>query len=61
MLFSPLLLGHYSLPGDIVVSVPVTFTDGRWSALLDVTIGEELRHRLQLSASELQQVKLHTY
>ncbi|XP_030611457.1 putative malate dehydrogenase 1B isoform X2 [Archocentrus centrarchus] len=49
--------GHYNLPDGIVFSVPVTFTDGKWSVMFDVSIGEELRRRLQLSASELQQEK----
>ncbi|XP_044043983.1 putative malate dehydrogenase 1B isoform X2 [Siniperca chuatsi] len=49
--------GYYNLPDDIVLSVPVTFTDGKWSVLSDVTVGDELKERLQLSASELRQEK----
>ncbi len=51
-----LLVGYYDLPDGIVLSLPVTFSDGKWSVLFDVTVGEELRERLQLSASELRQV-----
>lgn len=51
-----LLAGYYNLPDGIVLSIPVTFTDGKWSALFDVTVGDELKKRLQLSASELMQV-----
>ncbi|XP_037617460.1 putative malate dehydrogenase 1B [Sebastes umbrosus] len=49
--------GYYNLPDGIVLSIPVTFTDGKWSALFDVTVGDELKKRLQLSASELTQEK----
>uniref|UniRef100_A0A3B5B020 Malate dehydrogenase 1B n=1 Tax=Stegastes partitus TaxID=144197 RepID=A0A3B5B020_9TELE len=48
--------GHNNLPDDIVQSVPVKFTDGKWSVVSDVTVGDELKERLQLSASELRQV-----
>jgi len=51
-----LLVGEYNLPDGVVLSLPVTFTDGKWSALLDLTVGEELRERLQLYANELKQV-----
>lgn len=53
-------VGHYDLPGGIVLSVPVTFTDGKWSVLLDVTVGDELKERLQLSASEIRRVRQGT-
>ncbi|KAI3365940.1 hypothetical protein L3Q82_009774, partial [Scortum barcoo] len=46
--------GDYDLPDDIVLSVPVTFADGKWCVLSDVS-GEELKGRLQLSVSELKQ------
>ncbi|XP_042368979.1 putative malate dehydrogenase 1B [Plectropomus leopardus] len=49
--------GDYNIPDGIVFSVPVTFTDGRWSVLHDVTIGDELKERLHLSATELRQEK----
>ncbi|XP_031148149.1 putative malate dehydrogenase 1B isoform X2 [Sander lucioperca] len=49
--------GYYNLPDGIVLSIPVTFTDGRWSVLCDVTVGDELKERLQLYASELRQEK----
>ncbi|XP_056286992.1 putative malate dehydrogenase 1B isoform X2 [Pseudoliparis swirei] len=49
--------GEYNLPDGVVLSLPVTFTDGKWSALLDLTVGEELRERLQLYANELKQEK----
>ncbi|XP_068446421.1 putative malate dehydrogenase 1B isoform X2 [Clinocottus analis] len=47
----------YNLPDGIVLSLPVTFTNGKWSALLSVTVGDELMKRLQLYASELSQEK----
>ncbi|XP_049426207.1 putative malate dehydrogenase 1B isoform X2 [Epinephelus fuscoguttatus] len=49
--------GDYDLPDGIVLSVPVTFADGKWSALFDVTVGGKLKEKLQLSASELRQEK----
>ncbi|KAM6958561.1 putative malate dehydrogenase 1B [Tautogolabrus adspersus] len=49
--------GYFNLPDGIVLSVPVTFKDGEWSVLFDVTVGEELQERLQLIASELRQEK----
>ncbi|XP_032362718.1 putative malate dehydrogenase 1B isoform X2 [Etheostoma spectabile] len=52
-----LCLGYHNLPDGIVLSIPATFTDGRWSVLCDVTVGDELKERLQLSASELWQEK----
>ncbi|KAK2856833.1 hypothetical protein Q5P01_005568 [Channa striata] len=47
--------GYYDLPESVILSVPVTFADGKWSVLFDVTVEEELKERLQLSASELTQ------
>ncbi|XP_030265539.1 putative malate dehydrogenase 1B [Sparus aurata] len=52
-----LCTGYYDLPDGIVLSVPITFVDGKWSVLFDVTVGEELKERLHLSASELRQEK----
>ncbi|XP_075950591.1 putative malate dehydrogenase 1B [Anarhichas minor] len=49
--------GDYNLPDGVVLSLPVTFTDGKWSVRFDVTVGDELKERLQLSASELKQEK----
>lgn len=49
-------VGYYDLPGDIVFSVPVTFTDGKLNPLLDVTVTDQLKERLQHSASEIRQV-----
>ncbi|XP_005450127.1 putative malate dehydrogenase 1B isoform X3 [Oreochromis niloticus] len=49
--------GHYSLPDGIVFSVPVTFTDGKWSVVSELIVENELKHRLELSVSELQQEK----
>ncbi|KAM9334300.1 putative malate dehydrogenase 1B [Symphorus nematophorus] len=48
---------NYGLPDGIVVSVPVTFTDGKWSLLFDVTVGDGLKEKLQLCAGELRQEK----
>lgn len=56
-----LLVGLYNLPDGVVLSVPVTFTDGKWSVLFEVTVGDELKERLQLSASELRQVYVLSY
>ncbi|XP_061659999.1 putative malate dehydrogenase 1B isoform X3 [Syngnathoides biaculeatus] len=53
-----LCTGHYDLPDDVVLSFPVTFTDGRWSVVSDVTVGDDLKQRLQLSASELRKKML---
>ncbi|KAM7365317.1 hypothetical protein PAMP_016259 [Pampus punctatissimus] len=47
--------GYYNLPDGIVLSVPVTFTDNKWAALFEVALGDELKERLQLFASELRQ------
>ncbi|KAF0044881.1 hypothetical protein F2P81_001410 [Scophthalmus maximus] len=47
--------GDYDFPDGIVLSVPVAFTDCKWSVLFDVAVGEELKERLQLSARELQE------
>ncbi|XP_072219052.1 putative malate dehydrogenase 1B [Leuresthes tenuis] len=44
-------------PDGIVLSVPVTLTDGKWSPLLDVTVGDKLKERLGFCANELQQEK----
>uniref|UniRef100_A0A3Q3W212 Lactate/malate dehydrogenase C-terminal domain-containing protein n=1 Tax=Mola mola TaxID=94237 RepID=A0A3Q3W212_MOLML len=49
--------GRYNLPEGVVVSVPVTFADGKWSVLFDGSLGYELREWLQLSASEIRQVR----
>ncbi|XP_034533869.1 putative malate dehydrogenase 1B isoform X2 [Notolabrus celidotus] len=49
--------GYYNLPEGIVLSVPATFTGGKWSVLFDVAVGDELKERLQVFASELQQEK----
>uniref|UniRef100_UPI0037E7BBA0 putative malate dehydrogenase 1B n=1 Tax=Semicossyphus pulcher TaxID=241346 RepID=UPI0037E7BBA0 len=49
--------GYYNLPDGIVLSVPVTFTGGKWSVLFDVTVGDELKEKLQLFASEVRQEK----
>lgn len=38
-----------------MLSVPLTFKAGEWSALSDVTVGEDLKKRLQLSADEIEQ------
>uniref|UniRef100_A0A3Q1HCU8 Lactate/malate dehydrogenase C-terminal domain-containing protein n=1 Tax=Anabas testudineus TaxID=64144 RepID=A0A3Q1HCU8_ANATE len=48
--------GYCDLPDGIILSVPVTFTQGKWSVLFDVTVGNELKERLHLSASKVQQV-----
>lgn len=50
-------VGRYNLPEGVVVSVPVTFADGKWSVLFDGSLGHELHERLQLSASEIRQVR----
>ena len=53
---SEYFLGYYNLPAGIVLSVPVTFADGKWSVLSDVSVGDKLKERLQLSAIELRKV-----
>ncbi|XP_053742705.1 putative malate dehydrogenase 1B [Synchiropus splendidus] len=46
---------QYSLPEGIVLSVPVTFADGMWSIFTDVTMGDELQDRLEMSAKQVEQ------
>ncbi|XP_054629660.1 putative malate dehydrogenase 1B [Dunckerocampus dactyliophorus] len=55
-----LCTGCYNLPDDVVLSVPVTFTDGQWSVVPDVTVGEDLKQKLHRYASELRQVLAKT-
>lgn len=50
-------LGHFDLPDGTVFSVPVTFKQGKWSVFPHVTIGGELDEKLQLFASEIQEVR----
>ncbi|XP_008323706.1 putative malate dehydrogenase 1B [Cynoglossus semilaevis] len=45
--------GFYGVPEGIVLSVPVSFTDRKWSVLLDVAVGDDLKQRLQVSTSEI--------
>lgn len=54
-LFSASRVGYHDLPEGVVLSVPLTFKAGDWSVLSDVTVGEDLRKRLQLSAKEIKQ------
>ncbi|XP_028275368.1 putative malate dehydrogenase 1B [Parambassis ranga] len=49
--------GSYNLPEGIVLSVPATFTDGKWSVLFDVSIEDKLMEQLQQCGNELQQEK----
>lgn len=56
-----LLAGHNNLPDGVVLSVPVTLSDGRWSVILDVTVGDDLKDRLRLCANELEKVRLAVY
>ncbi|KAI4831403.1 hypothetical protein KUCAC02_000945 [Chaenocephalus aceratus] len=49
--------GDYNLPDGIVLSVPVIFTDRKWSVLSDVTREDNLKKRLEIAASELRQEK----
>lgn len=53
---SCLASGHFDLPEGIVISVPVTFKGGEWSVFKDVTVKGELEERLQLLASEIEEV-----
>ncbi|XP_049609915.1 putative malate dehydrogenase 1B isoform X2 [Syngnathus scovelli] len=46
---------HSDIPGDVVLSVPVTFKDGHWSVASDVSVGDDLKQRLDLSASKLRE------
>lgn len=48
-------VGYHDFPEGVVLSVPVTFMAGEWSLLSDVTVGEDLKKRLQLSADEIKQ------
>ncbi|KAM7375113.1 hypothetical protein PAMA_014276 [Pampus argenteus] len=47
--------GYDNLPDGVVMSVPVTFRDNKWAVLFEVALGDELKERLQLFASELRQ------
>uniref|UniRef100_A0A672YV85 Malate dehydrogenase 1B, NAD (soluble) n=1 Tax=Sphaeramia orbicularis TaxID=375764 RepID=A0A672YV85_9TELE len=49
-------VGKYDLPEDVILSVPVTFTAGKWSVVPEVNIEDKLRDKLRLSATELRQV-----
>ncbi|XP_024150075.1 putative malate dehydrogenase 1B isoform X1 [Oryzias melastigma] len=49
--------GHFNLRDDVVFSVPVTFGEGKWSVVSDVTVGDELRKRLELCEDELYREK----
>ncbi|TKS66338.1 putative malate dehydrogenase 1B [Collichthys lucidus] len=49
--------GFHDLPEGIVLSVPVSFVDGKWSVRFDVPVEDELKERLKISASELKQEK----
>lgn len=51
-------VGYDDLPEGVVLSVPLTFMAGEWSVLSDVTVGEDLKKRLQLSADEIKQFSL---
>lgn len=55
--FSAHFAGRHDLPDGAVLSVPVTFADGKWSALADVSVGDELKETLELSASEIRRVR----
>lgn len=54
-LFLASSVGYDDLPEGVVLSVPLTFMAGEWSILSDVTVGEDLKKRLQLSADEIKQ------
>lgn len=54
-LFLASYVGYDGLPEGVVLSIPLTFMAGEWSALSDVTVGEDLKKRLQLSADEIMQ------
>ncbi|CAN9498423.1 unnamed protein product [Ophioblennius macclurei] len=49
--------GHFDVPEGVVMSVPVTFKEGKCSVLSDLSVGEKLKERLQLFVSELLQEK----
>ncbi|XP_047211012.1 putative malate dehydrogenase 1B [Girardinichthys multiradiatus] len=51
-----LCTGFFKLPNGIILSVPVTCMDGKWSVLLDVTVDNKLQEELKLCAKELLQV-----
>lgn len=54
-LFLASCVGYDDLPEGVVLSVPLTFMAGEWSVLSDVTVGDDLKKRLQLSADEIKQ------
>ena len=57
MLFVPIFAGQFNIPTGIVFSMPVRFGSGQWSVLSDVTIGDKLRARMQISADQLKTVR----
>ncbi|KAM6945669.1 putative malate dehydrogenase 1B [Aplochiton taeniatus] len=48
--------GQFNIPAGIVFSMPVSFNNGKWSVWTDVTIGDELRAKLQMAIVQLQEV-----
>uniref|UniRef100_A0A3B3UF02 Malate dehydrogenase 1B, NAD (soluble) n=1 Tax=Poecilia latipinna TaxID=48699 RepID=A0A3B3UF02_9TELE len=51
----------YNLPHDIIISAPVTWTEGKWSLLKGVTVEGKMLEELNLCANELQQVWHNTH
>ncbi|XP_067116856.1 putative malate dehydrogenase 1B [Osmerus mordax] len=49
--------GQFNIPTGIVFSMPVRFGNGQWSVLSDVTIGDKLMARMQISADQLKTEK----
>uniref|UniRef100_A0A3B3WSF1 Lactate/malate dehydrogenase C-terminal domain-containing protein n=1 Tax=Poecilia mexicana TaxID=48701 RepID=A0A3B3WSF1_9TELE len=49
------------LPHDIIISAPVTCTEGKWSLLKGVTVEGKMLEELDLCANELQQVWHNTH
>ncbi|XP_029941814.1 putative malate dehydrogenase 1B [Salarias fasciatus] len=49
--------GHYGVPEGVVLSVPAAFREGKCSLLSELSVGDKLKERIQLSLDELLQEK----
>ncbi|XP_036396688.1 putative malate dehydrogenase 1B [Megalops cyprinoides] len=45
--------GQFGLPAGLAFSMPVSFKDGSWAVLEDISMSEELQNKLQAAANQL--------
>ncbi|KAM4711429.1 putative malate dehydrogenase 1B [Anableps anableps] len=50
--------GLYDVPDGTILSVPVTFIEGKWSVVQDVVVDDKLMEKLKLCADEMQHYSL---